>query len=434
VENVYNFIKKIDIKSEYIVAAVSGGPDSMLMLNILMNYTDKMIVVAHVHHNLREESDYEAFKLEEFCKKNNLIFEMMKIEKYPNNKFSEEAAREIRYNFFDKVVKKYNADILFTAHHADDLIETILMRITRGSSIRGYAGFNSVSHDRGYKIAKPLIYLTKDDILNEINKLNIWYAIDKTNKTNKYKRNRFRNKILPVLKLENPVVHKKFLEFSDKIFLVDEYIKKQVDLVKDKVFVNDGIDVLKFNTLDDILKIYIIEKYLNDIYGDNISYVTSINTNIIMNTMKKVNAKISLPLNKIGLLEYNTFKIIDKLEDINYDIVFNDKVKLHNGKTIEIDNTTKETTNFVIHLNSSEIKFPLHVRCKRNGDFMYVKNMNGKKSISNIFTDAKISKEYRSTYPIVTDDNNEILWIPGLKKSKFDRKKDGKYDIILRYH
>ena len=81
---------------------------------------------------------------------------MMKIEKYPGNKFNEESARKLRYDFFDSLILKYNADTLFTAHHGDDQIETILMRLTRGSSLKGYAGIENISMDRGYKIVRPL--------------------------------------------------------------------------------------------------------------------------------------------------------------------------------------------------------------------------------------------------------------------------------------
>ena len=84
-------------------------------------------------------------------------------------------------------------------------------------------------------------------------------------------------------------------------------------------------------------------------------------------------------------------------------------------------------------LNSSEIKLPFHVRTKLPGDKMVVKNMSGSKKISDIFTDFKLSKEKRDTYPIVLDDTGEIIWIPGIKKSHLDRKKDKKYDIILKY-
>ena len=156
-EQVYKFIDSLNIKSEYVVAAISGGPDSMFLLEVLKKFNFK-IVVCHVHHNHRIESDNEALMVEEYCKKNNRIFEFMKIEKYTDDTFTEVEAREKRYKFFDEIVKKYNSDILFTAHHGDDLVETVLMRLTRGSSLKGYAGFEPISIREGYKIASKYHY------------------------------------------------------------------------------------------------------------------------------------------------------------------------------------------------------------------------------------------------------------------------------------
>ena len=159
-ENVLNFINNLNIKNETVIVAISGGPDSMLLLHILNNLKIKLtlnIVVAHVHHNLRKESDEEAIMVENYCKKNDLIFELYKIEEYPDNKFSEVAARKLRYDFFDKLITKYKSNYLFTAHHGDDLIETVLMRISRGSSLKGYAGFEVINKDRGYNIVRPLV-------------------------------------------------------------------------------------------------------------------------------------------------------------------------------------------------------------------------------------------------------------------------------------
>ena len=435
--DVYKFIENLDINSEYIVVAVSGGPDSMLLLKVLIdlqNKINKKIVVAHVHHNLRPESDYEADMVKKYCENNNIIFEMFKIEKYPNNKFSEESARVIRYDFFDRVIKKYNSDILFTAHHGDDLVETVLMRLTRGSSIKGYSGFGKLSNNRGYIIARPLIFLTKEEILEEINKNGLWYANDLSNKSDKYKRNRIRNNVLPLLKKENKNVHTKFIEFSERLINIDEYFKDKINTIKDDIIIDNTIYLDKFNKLDGIIQLYLIEYYLDSIYCNDITNITNIHKNLIFDSIKKINTKFSLPLNKIGIVEYNTFKIVDNCNSDYYDIQFTDKVVLSNNKIIEIDNNTTDGSNYVIHLNSKDIKLPFHVRCKKDGDYMYVKNMNGKKSISNIFTDSKILKENRNTYPIVTDDNDVIIWIPGIKKSNLDRKKDGKYDIILRYH
>ncbi len=435
-DNVYKFINDLNINNKTVIAAISGGPDSMLLLDTLLSLKDKLnlnIVVAHVHHNLRRESDEEAKYVEEYCKSNNLIFEFKKIEEYPNNKFSEENARKIRYEFFDELVKKYNSDILFTAHHGDDLIETVLMRLTRGSTIKGYAGFEPISNRIGYKIARPLIYLTKDEIVSYLNEKGIKYYIDVSNQNDKYTRNRYRKYILPELKKENKNVHYKFIEFNQKLLLVNKYLEKVSNDLYNECVSNNEINIKLFNTYDDILKIYIIEKYLKEQYKNLVTFINTKHEYLIINSIKNNSNNIfSLPYNKKGIIEYDKFKIIDEKKE-EYDLTFKDYIELPNKRTIRVDNSTTLTSNYVIHLNSKDIKLPFHVRTKRVGDRMSVKNMLGTKKVSDIFTDVKLSKEFRDTYPIVTDDNGVILWIPGIKKSQFDRKKDKKYDIILKY-
>lgn len=434
---VYEFIKKLSINNGTIVAAISGGPDSMLLLDILLELKDKLnlkIVVAHVHHNLRRESDYEAKEVEKYCEDNDLIFEMKKIEEYPNGKFSEDTARKIRYEFFEDVLKKYDSKILFTAHHGDDLIETILMRLTRGSSLKGYAGFERLSNRQGYKIARPLIYLTKSEIEEILNEKGIWYAKDMSNENDKYTRNRYRKNILPVLKKENNNVHYKFIEFNEKLLMANEYLEKETIRYYKDIVIDDKIIVDKFNKLDVIIKINILEKYLKKIYNEYITDINNKHINIILDYLSKnKNIIFSLSHNKKGIIEYNKFEIKEISNNKDYEYTFIDYIELPNGKSIKIDNSTKLTSNFVTHLNSKDIKFPLHVRNYRIGDRMSVKNMLGSKKVSDIFIDFKLSKELRGTQPIVTDDDGVIIWIPGIKKSNLDMKKEEKYDIILKY-
>ena len=179
-DNVNEFIKSLNIsEDEYVVLACSYGPDSMCLLDILIK-NGINVVVAHVNHKLRKESDQEYVDLEEYCLKNNIIFEGSIIDKYPKGNI-EAYGRSFRYNFFESIVKKYKAKYLFTAHHGDDLIETILMRIARGASLRGYAGFKKNTKLDNYYLVRPLIYLTKEDILNYVENLDIPYAIDNTN-------------------------------------------------------------------------------------------------------------------------------------------------------------------------------------------------------------------------------------------------------------
>ena len=259
------------------------------------------------------------------------------------------------------------------------------------------------------------------------------YTRKKTNKSDKYTRNRYRNRILPILKEEYSDVHLKYIDFNNKVLVADEYLKKEANKIYNKIVRKNEINVLEYNKLDEIIKIYLLEKYLKEIYKDNITEIKTRHIDIIIFQLKnKYNKNIDLPLNKKGILEYNRFKIVDRVLSEDYEYTFKNSIEFNNNK-IYIDNNTNETTNYVIHLNSSEIKLPFHVRNRRNGDKMKVKNMKGSKKINDIFIDFKLNKEERNTYPIVTDDNNNILWIPGIKKSDFDRKKEEKYDIILKY-
>ena len=433
----YQFIEKLNIKNTTVVAAISGGPDSMLLLDTLISIKEKLnlkIVVAHVHHNLRKESDYEAVEVEKFCRENDLVFEMKKIEEYPNGKFSEEVARKIRYEFFDEVVSKYGADVLFTAHHGDDLIETVLMRLTRGSNLKGYAGFERISNDRGYKIVRPLVYLTKQEIVEELDKKGMWYAVDMSNGDTKYTRNRYRKNILPELKNENSNVHLKFIDFNEKLLMANDFIVKETNKKYKEIVSDNSIIIDKFNGLDKIIKINILEKYLKIVYKEDITLIDNRHISIILEYLESnANTIFDLPHNKKGIIEYNKFKIGESKISENYEYEFTDYVELPNGKKIVVDNSTPLTSNYVIHLNSKDIKLPFHVKNYKPGDRMNVKNMLGSKKVSDIFIDSKISKELRYSYPIVTDDTGKIIWIPGVKKSKFDMKKQGNYDIILKY-
>ena len=150
-----------------IVIGCSSGPDSMALVDMLLKVREiyqLQLIIAHVNHNVRSESYDEAIYMKEYCEKNNLLFETMTIEEYGDDNFHNEA-RAIRYNFFETLINKYEANYLMTAHHGDDLIETILMRMVRGSNLNGYSGFKEIVDMGTYKIARPLIKFTKEELL-----------------------------------------------------------------------------------------------------------------------------------------------------------------------------------------------------------------------------------------------------------------------------
>ncbi|MBR3117314.1 MAG: tRNA lysidine(34) synthetase TilS [Bacilli bacterium] len=429
------FIKNNIDNASTVVVAVSSGPDSMALLNLLLELRKEKklkIVVAHINHNLREESKEEYDFTRKYAHDNKCEFEGIMFDKYDTNSIENEA-RERRYAFFESVLKKYKSKYLFTAHHGDDLIETILMRLTRGSSLDGYSGFKKISYRDNYVILRPLIFYTKDEILKYVEKNNIPYRIDKTNFSKKYTRNRYRLDILPLLKKEDENVHTKYLKFSEELEessnFINEYVNNKYKDIVNKNMIN--IELLKKEN-NYIIK-RIIYKYLFNIYKDDIKLIESKHIDLIIDTMNnKSNTELTLPKNIYIEKSYDVLMVKNKVFSDDYKIEITKETIFPFGKIIALDETDM-TDNYVCHLDSSSIKLPIYVRNKKDGDFMEVLNMNGKKKIKDIFIDEKIKKDIRKNYPVVVDADDNILWLPGIKKSKYDSLKTGKYDIILWY-
>ena len=436
-QEVVNYLNKLVSIGDKLVVAVSGGPDSMYLLDALLKVRKSKtfdIVVAHVNHNVRLESYEEAEHVQEYCKNNNMIFEYMIIDKYGTDNFHD-YARTIRYNFFVSLVEKYNAKYLLTAHHGDDLIETILMRIVRGSTVSGYAGFNRETKLDNYMIIRPLITLTKKEIQEYMDNNYLWYAVDKSNMKDVYTRNRYRKYILPKLKEENKNVHKKFLKFSEKIIEVSDFFDKYVDNKYNDIVCSDVINLSELLKEDKVVVENIISKYLCKVYKENIFMITDKNIETLYSsiTSKRSNITIDIPGNYKFIKSYNNAYIIkDDLKE-NYKYEIKSSVFINGYGSIKKVDKCNETDNFVTYLDSSEIKLPIYVRNRIIGDKMVIKNMEVAKKIKNIFIDSKVAIDKRDNYPIVVDASGEIIWLPGLKKSKFDRKNSGKYDIILKY-
>lgn len=429
-----DFIKNYVKEDDYVVCATSGGVDSMTLLYLLTIVREKIkinIVCAHINHNLREES-YEEFSfVKNYCKKNNIIFEGKIFEKNISGNLESEF-RKRRYKFFDDIVNKYNAKYLLTAHHADDLIETILMRIVRGSAIKGYSGFEKITKRKDYDILRPLIFYTKQDIYSYTQENHIEYREDKTNESDNYTRNRYRKYILPKLKDENKNVHKKFLKFSEELNDANNFINKYVDNLLKKYYKNFILDITYLVNEDDYILKKVIYKMLYNIYTNNINQINDQNINNIIKIIKskKPNLSINLKNNIIAVKKYNNLEIKMNIEKQDYKVEIKSTVKTKIGN-IKYVKSSNMTNNYICYLNSNDIKLPLYVRNRKNGDFIEVLGLSGKKKIKDIFIDSKINKEDRDDYPLVVDSNDTILWVPGIKKSKYDRLKDKKYDIIL---
>ena len=420
--------------NDVIVVGVSGGPDSMVLLDILNKYKNKLdlkIIVAHINHNVRQCSYIDENIVKDYAKESNIIFESMKIEEKIQKNFEMEA-RKIRYDFFKALIEKYDAKYLFTAHHGDDLMETILMRLSRGSILKGYKGISTETKKENYKIIRPLLWLDKEEILEYAKNNNIKYALDYTNDEDIHTRNRFRHNVIPFLKEENNKVHLKYKNFSDELCMYDNFIEdylNKIDIIKD-----NKIDIDKFNSEDILIKTKLIERLLNDIYDGYLEIINRSHVISIINLIeiRKSNSYINLPDNFIGIINYDKFEIIKDNEVTKVDKIFESDIEINNQKFAYITNS-EEKSNYIIRLNSDEISLPLHIRTKEDGDIISVKNLNGSKKVNDILTNEKVNYIRRKNILLLCDNDNNILWVPGIKKSKFDKEKSEKYDIIIKY-
>lgn len=423
-------------EDDIIIIGVSGGPDSMFLLDQSLKYfKPRNIVVAHINHNIRAQSKKDLKFVESFCTDNNLMFESMIIDEYSDDNFHNEA-RNIRYHFFETLIDKYNAKCLMTAHHADDLIETILMRLVRGSTLKGYAGFSEISYYNDMKIIRPMISITKDEILKYNKSNRVKSVVDKSNQSNKYTRNRYRKSVLPFLKKEDKNVHLKFLKYSELINENNDYLEKLVESTKSKVYKDNVLDLKQFTKQDGVIRRRIIFDILEDYYQDDLVLINDNHVNLINDLIvsETQNTEIYLPNNLKAIKRYDKL-YFDLLigEIINYEIEIIEEVVLPNNKKIRKIKSTDITDNNVCRINSEEISLPLYVRTRKHGDKIALLNKKGHSKIKNIFIDNKINLEDRDMWPIVCDSNDNIVWIPGLKKSKYCKQKNQNYDIILKY-
>ena len=420
------------IFNNYVVIGVSAGPDSMCLLDLLQKKTTK-IVVCHINHNVRKESIEEEEYITKYCQDKNIILEKTTINNYQENNFENEA-RKKRYIFYEEILKKYNSKTLLLAHHGDDLIETILMKISRGSNLEGYAGIKEVSNVKNYQIIRPLLKYTKEDIINYNKSNNIKYYNDSSNQSTNYTRNRYRLNILPLLKKEDKNIHKKYLKYSKTLIEYDDYIKREVKRNINNVYKDNIINIDNLNKLDTFLIKNILYNIMNNIYQNKNNIITDRHIQNIISLLNntKPNIKIDLPNNKEIVKEYNKLIIKDKTSDIkNYKIEFNDKIEIEN-LIIEKIESEDDDSNSVCRLNSKDITLPLYIRNREDGDYIILKGSNNRKKIKEIFIEKKLPLKKRNNYPLLVDSNNNIIWIPNIKKSKFCNKKSENYDIIIR--
>lgn len=222
---------KVDLNSGKYVVAVSGGVDSMMLLDLLSNRDDLDLVVTHYDHGIREDSAQDTKLVQDVAKKLGLKFETEKGELGPDA--SEAQAREARYDFLRRMAKKHKTDAIATAHHQDDAVETLIINLLRGTGRRGVLKETK-------EIKRPLLKTSKEEILEYAKSNNLQWREDSTNADTKYLRNYVRLELLPKLTRSDPEAAKKLLNSSVSLEELNKDIDEEVAAV-----LQDKCDITK---------------------------------------------------------------------------------------------------------------------------------------------------------------------------------------------
>ena len=240
-QNFLDTIKENNLinKGDVIVVGVSGGPDSITLLTCLNKYKDYLdikLICAHINHLIRKDSTEDEQFVENVCEKMGIkcYVKRAEVEKIAKEqkKGTEEVGRKIRYDFFDEVAEKENANKIAIAHNMNDNAETMLLNIVRGSGLTGLEGIQAQEYG---KYIRPLINCTREDIEEYCTKNNLQPRIDSTNKENIYRRNIIRNKILPEIKELNPNIVQSLSNLSKIVKVQNMHIKNEVENIYNKI-------------------------------------------------------------------------------------------------------------------------------------------------------------------------------------------------------
>ena len=374
-----------------ILVAVSGGADSMSLLHFLYNHQkdlDIQLGIAHVNHKQRQESEHEEAYLHHWAEEHKVPFHYSAF----SGKFSENAARTFRYEFFKQVMKDYDYSALVTAHHADDQAETIFMRLLRGSRLRHLTGISAIRPFGTGQIIRPFLHLTKAQLPVT------FHFEDRSNTSLAYLRNRIRLSYLPTLSQENPKIKEHLCLLAEEIGLMEQALG---ELTKDISIT----DLSVFQQQSDAVQLFLLQNYL-DSFPD--LQLSKGQFNQLISYLRK-NGSGKIPLkNGYELVKTQTYFLIRKEASIS----LSPPCLLEFGKSVEFEDYTLTFSEFNDVSNTDAISIwsdaPIVIRHRKEGDKIDLGSHH--KKLRRLFIDNKILEKDRQK-AIVGEQDGHIIFL-----------------------
>jgi len=422
------------IKSgDSIIAGVSGGPDSMALLHLLQKLQQEIgfcIYVAHLNHGLREEAAEEEDFVRNYCKEHSLVCFSRTINikelAYKEKKSLEEAGRDCRYQYFFDLMSELAANRIATAHHQDDLAESVLLHLLRGSGIKGLRG---IMPQNGHLI-RPLLCFSKREIMTYLEENDINYCVDRSNFESEYLRNRIRLELLPCLQKEyNPRIIETLNRLADIARVENDAMEQHsLELWKRTVLKEEANTVILDNKA--LLEMHpawqrrLILLSLGALTGENGWNMHDVQS--IMDLSCKEGSSRLIHLRQ-GVRARKSYQELHFTIDSGKNIAFEYEISVpgcftipETGDTYILELSDREHFQAQagdFYLDFDKLDSRLFLRSRKNGDIFSPAAMQGRKKLKDFFIDIKLPVEYRDKVALLCS-NEHIYAVLGYRISR----------------
>ena len=405
IEKVRSYIKENRLlkPDDRVIVGLSGGMDSMTLIDVLLSLGYNCMAV-HCNFHLRgEESERDAAFVEQWCESAKVGLVSVDFDTYryaAEHKISiEMAARELRYKWFEDIRKEHHADAIAVAHHRDDLAETVLLNLIRGTGIRGLSGISPKNNS----IVRPLLGISRDEIEAYVDERKLPFIFDSSNSDDAFVRNFLRLNVIPLLEKINPSVKNAIYRTAQHVGearkIYDFYVENQ----KKAIFAGNRINIDKLKTT--LSPATMLFEILSP-FGFNASVIED-----ICQCLDSIPGKVFYS-NDYRLIKDRKDLILDKISDENFSQreYAIDKVSQEITDPIRLKisflsgNITINKDARFLYADADKLSFPLTLRKWQPGDWFIPFGMKGRKKLSDFFTDRKFSLPDKENAWVLTSD------------------------------
>jgi len=415
------------------IICCSAGVDSVVLFHLMLS-VNKNIIVAHCNFKLRGvESDKDEEFVMTLCEENSIkfyskSFDIKKIKENSNNSI-QMIARDLRYEFFNKISNELKINHILTAHHLNDSLESFIINISRGSGLDGLTGVPMLNG----KIKRPLIDFEKQEIINYAKNKNLRWREDSSNKLNSYLRNKVRNNIINELEDLEGNFLKNFKKTIKYLKMSNSLIYERINKLKANVLKSETDEIsLNIKSLDEVNKEAFLYYFLRDYGFVDWSKIMDL---IDGESGKKIYSKSHVLFKVKSKLILREIKVIK-----NFTLTINSletiKLPLENGASFSFNEVEEvEKDNFdIITVDKGRLILPLKLRYFKHGDTFCPFGMNGTKKVGKFLKDNGVNELDRSSKLILINGDNKIIWIVGMRLDKrFSVKKDSVKLLNIEY-